>query len=64
MSKYLKIKIKIRMNSRLSALDDDRLLEKYEASWTKIEDLQNIETNALPVYNNRYIKTKIRKYGE
>ena len=64
MSKYLKIKIKIRMNSRLSALDDDRLLEKYEASWTKIEDLQNIETNALPVYDNRYIKTKIRKYGE
>ena len=64
MSKYLKIKIKIRMNSRLSALDDDRLLEKYEASWTKIEDLQNIETNALLVYDNRYIKTKIRKYGE
>ena len=62
MSKYLKIKI--RMNSRLTALDDDRLLEKYEASWTKIEDLQNIETNALPVYDNRYIKTKIRKYGE
>ena len=52
------------MNSRLSALDDDRLLEKYEASWTKIEDLQNIETNALPVYDNRYMKTKIRKYGE
>ena len=64
MSKYLKIKIKIRMNSRLSALDDDRLLEKYETSWTKIEDLQNIETNALPVYDNRYMKTKIRKYGE
>ena len=64
MSKYLKIKIKIRMNSRLSALDDDRLLEKYETSWTNIEDLQNIETNALPVYDNRYIKTKIRKYGE
>ena len=64
MSKYLKIKKKIRMNSRLSALDDDRLLEKYEASWTKIQDLQNIETNALPVYDNRYIKTKIRKYGE
>ena len=52
------------MNSRLSALDDDRLLEKYETSWTKIEDLQNIETNALPVYDNRYIKIKIRKYGE
>ena len=31
--------------------------------WTEIEDLQNIELNALPVYDNRYIKTKIRTYG-
>ena len=31
--------------------------------WTEIEDLQNIGLNALPVYDNRYIKTKIRTYG-
>ena len=39
---------------------DEKLLEKYKAIWTKIEDLKNVELNALPVYGDRYIKTKIR----
>ena len=43
---------------------DEKLLEKYKAIWTKIEDLKNIELNALPVYDDRYIKTKIRTYGD
>ena len=29
-----------------------------------MEDLENIELNALPVYNDRYMKTKIRTYGD
>ena len=41
---------------------DEKLLEKYKAVWTKIEDLKNIELNALPVYDAKYIKTKIRTY--
>ena len=41
-------------------IDDEKLLEKYKAIWTKIEDLKNIELDALPVHDNRYIKTKIR----
>ena len=41
-------------------IDDEELLEKYKAIWTKIEGLKNIELNVLPVYNDRYIKTKIR----
>ena len=40
------------------------LLEKYKVIWTKIEDLKDIELNALPVYDNRYTKTKIRTYGD
>ena len=32
--------------------------------WTEIEDLKNIELNALPVYDDRYIKFKTRPYGE
>ena len=39
-----------------------KLLEKDKAFWIKIEDLKNIELNALPVYDDRYIKTKIRIY--
>ena len=41
-------------------IDDDKLLEKYKTIWTKIEGLETIQLNALPVYNDRYIKTKIR----
>ena len=41
-------------------IDDEKLLEKYKAIRTKIEDLRNIELNALPVYNDRYIKIKMR----
>ena len=45
-------------------VDDEKLLEKYKAIWTKIEDFENIELNPLPVSNDRYIKTKIRTYGD
>ena len=45
-------------------IDDEKLLEKYKAIWTKIQDLKNIELNAFPVYDYRYIKTKIRTYGD
>ena len=44
-------------------IDDEKVLEKYKSIWTKIEDLKNIELNALPDYDDRYIKTKIRKHG-
>ena len=36
------------------------LLEKHKIIWTKIEYL--LELNALPVYDDRYIKTKIRTH--
>ena len=40
--------------------DDEKLLEKLKGIWIKIEDLKNLEFNALPVYDDRYIKTKIK----
>ena len=43
-------------------IDDEKLLEKYKALWTKIEGLKNIKLNALPVYDDKYIKTKISLY--
>ena len=30
-------------------------MEKYKAIWTEIKNLRNIELNALPVYDDRYI---------
>ena len=46
-----------------SYIDDEKLLEKYKTILTKIEDLKNIELNALPVYDDRYIKIKVKTYG-
>ena len=35
-----------------------------KAIWTKIEDLKNIALKALSVYDDRYLKTKIRTYDD
>ena len=53
-------------NSKMMSLhiDDEKLLVKYKAIWTKTEDLKHIKSNALPVYYDRYIKTKIRTYAD
>ena len=53
-------KIKILMSF---GIVDEKLSEKYKAISINIEDLKNIELNALPVYDDRYIKTKTRTYG-
>ena len=44
-------------------IDGEKLLEKYKVIWTKIQELRNIELNTL-VYDDRYIKTKIRKQSD
>ena len=33
-------------------IDDEKLLEKYKTIWTKIEDIKNIELNALTIYDD------------
>ena len=38
-------------------------IKKHKTICTKIEDLKNIKLNALPVNNDRYIKSKIRTNG-
>ena len=45
-------------------MNDEQLLEKYKAFWTKIKYLKNIELSLLLGYDNIYIyiKTKIRTY--
>ena len=45
-------------------IGDEKLLDKNKTVWTKIEDIKNIELNALQVYNGRYIKTKIKTLGD
>ena len=38
------------------SIDDKKLLQKYKAIWTKIKDFQNINLNALSIYDDRHIK--------
>ena len=45
-------------------VNEEKLLEKYKAIWTKIEDLNNIELYALPVDDDRYIKRETRTYSD
>ena len=48
-------------NKKLMSLsiDDNKLYEKCKGILTNFEDLRNIELNALPTYDHRYIKTKL-----
>ena len=64
-SEYVKtFKVKDKNNNLTSFhINDQKLLEKHETIWPKIEDLKSIELNTLPVYDDRYIETKIRTYG-
>ena len=39
-------------------------LFKVKAIWANFEDFKNKELNASSVYDDRYIKTKIRAYGD
>ena len=58
---YLKFKLeKKNKNNKLISfgINDEKLMEKYKAIWARMEDLKNIELNALPVYDDRYIQTK------
>ena len=66
MSGYFKtFKVKERDNKLMSFhMDDEKLLEKYKAIWTKVENFKNVELNALPVYDYRYIKTRKRTYDD
>ena len=70
MSRYVKI-FKVEegakdKNNKLMSFrtDYEKLLEKYKDIWNKIEDLKSIKLNALPVYDDRYIKAKTRTYDD
>ena len=43
--------------------DNNKFLEKYTKIWEKISNLINIKFDSDPVYNNKYINTKIRSYN-
>ena len=42
---------------------NNEFLERYTAIWEKISNLVNKKFNSDPIYNNKYINTKIRSYN-
>ena len=43
--------------------DNNEFLERYTAIWGKISDLVNKKFDRDPIYNNKYINTKITSYN-
>ena len=61
-SGYVKtFKVEDKINKlMLFRIEDEKLLEKYKAIWTKIEDLKNIKLTSLPAYDDKYLTNKTR----
>ena len=43
--------------------DNNEFLKRYTAIWEKLSDLVNEKFDSDPIYNNKYINTKIRSYN-
>ena len=43
--------------------NNNEFLERYTAIWENISDLVNKKFASDPIYNNKYINTKIRSYN-
>ena len=39
---------------------DDRVLDKHNEIWYKIKKMLNIKFHSMPVYDERYIKAKVK----
>ena len=45
-------------------IEDDNLLVKYNEIWNKIKKMLNIKLHSQPVYDEKYIKNKIKTFNE
>ena len=44
-------------------IKDDKVLNKYNDIWDVIKNKLSIKFHSLPVYDQRYLKAKVREYG-
>ena len=45
-------------------IEDDDLLEKYNTMWEKVSADIKKEFDSEPVYNEEFLKTKIKSHGD
>ena len=53
-----------KLNGCILLTEDDDLSEKYNAIWDKVSADIRKEFTSEPVYNNNYLKTKIKSHGD
>ena len=44
-------------------IKDDHVLDKYNEIWDKIKGKLNIKFHSIPVYDEKYIKAKVREFN-
>ena len=44
-------------------IKDEKLLENYNEIWKKVSNIIKKEFDSKPVYNEKYIKTKMKSYA-
>ena len=44
-------------------IKNDRVLNKYNTIWDKIKETLNIKFHSMPVYDEKYIKAKVREFN-
>ena len=42
----------------------DRVLDKHNEIWNRIKKTLNIKFNSMPVYDQKYIKAKVREFND
>ena len=45
-------------------IKDDELLKQYKEIWEKVRNSPKKKTNSKPIYNEKYLKTKIKSYNK
>ena len=45
-------------------IKDDELLKKHDKTWGKVSNSIRKEFDGEPVYNHKYLKTKIKSYED
>ena len=44
-------------------IKDDDVLDKYNKTWDKIKEKLSIKFHTTPVYDEKYIKAKVREFN-
>ena len=45
-------------------IEDEKILVKYNGIWNKIKKILNIKFHSQPIYDEKYIKTKVKVFKD